>query len=125
MLNQFETMVAQIRWDKNDVAEFIGEYLTEPKPHVYFNSSVRPLTHKTFVRALAKQGVSLDAKSRLLFTGKRFFINGEMVLASGPEGRVLKNLADHRTLPPQTNLTDGMIDLFYDWSVSGWLKIGS
>ncbi|MGA7178717.1 MAG: cupin domain-containing protein [Thiobacillaceae bacterium] len=123
MLQQLQDMIGRIRWSKNDVAEFVGEYLSEPKPHVYFNPPDKPMGRATFGNAVARRGVTLDAKSRLLFTGKRFFINGEMLLASGLEARVLKALADRRHLAPPADLPADLLDLFYDWYKTGWLQV--
>ncbi len=125
MLAQFESMLSRIRWDKNDIAEFAGEYLSEPKPHVFFTPPDRPMGRKSFGKALASGGLALDAKTRMLFAGKRFFINGEMLLASGLEGRVLKTLADKRGLLPQTDLPTPLQDLLYVWYEAGWLNPGS
>ena len=124
MLAQFESMLSRISWDKNDIAEFVGEYLSEPKPHVFFTPPERPMARKAFGKALASRGVALDAKTRMLFAGKRFFTNGEMLLASGLEGRVLKALADERELPAQADLPSALEDLLYDWYEAGWLNPG-
>ena len=124
MLAQIETMVSRIRWDRNDIAEFAGEYLSEPKPHVFFTAPDRPMGRRAFGKALASRGAALEAKTRMLFAGKRFFINGETLLAGGLEGRVLKILADKRRLPPQTKLPADLQDLFYDWYEAGWLGPG-
>jgi 50S ribosomal protein L16 3-hydroxylase len=123
MLHQFQDMIELIHWNRNDIAEFVGEYLSEPKPHVYFNPPDKPMGRAAFGKAVAKRGVALDAKTRLLFTGKQFFINGEMLLASGPEGRVLKTLADRRRLPSLADLPANLLDLFYDWYETGWLQV--
>jgi 50S ribosomal protein L16 3-hydroxylase len=124
MLAQIEAMVSRIRWDKNDIAEFAGEYLSEPKPHVFFTAPDRPMGRKAFGKALASRGAALEARTRMLFAGKRFFINGETLLASGQEGRVLKTLADQRRLPPQTDLPADLCDLLHDWYKAGWLRAG-
>lgn len=123
MLCQLEDMIARIQWGKKEVAEFAGEYLSEPKPHVYFNPPDKPMGRAAFGKAAAKRGVALDAKTRLLFTGKQFFINGEMLLASGPEAQVLKTLSDRRRLPSKTDLPANLLDLFYDWYETGWLQV--
>jgi 50S ribosomal protein L16 3-hydroxylase len=123
MLGQFEDMIGLIKWNRNDIAEFVGEHLSEPKPHVFFNPPGRLVGRAAFGRGVAKRGIELDAKTRLFFTGKRFFINGEMLLASGPEGRALKTLADRRHLPSPVELPTNLMDLFYDWYETGWLQV--
>lgn len=123
MLRQFGDMIARIRWNRKDIAGFVGEYQSEPKPHVYFTPPGKPLGRKAFEKAAGSRGLKLDAKTRLLFIGKRFFINGEMLLASGAEGRVLKILADTRQLPAQMDLPANLLELFHEWYQAGWLEV--
>ncbi|MGA7950022.1 MAG: winged helix domain-containing protein, partial [Thiobacillaceae bacterium] len=113
-----------IRWDRKDIAEFAGEYLSEPKPHVLFNAPDPIMGRKVFGKSLASRGAALDAKTRMLFSGRRIFINGETLLASGLEGRVLRTLADSRKLPPQSNLPAELQDMLYVWYEAGWLGLG-
>src|SRR5918995_377635 len=60
----------RIRWSRSEVERFLGEYLSEPKPHVVFSPATRR-------RAIARSVVRLDPKTRMLYRGNRFFINGE------------------------------------------------
>lgn len=79
--------------------KFLGRFLTEPKPHVYFESPARPLTAATFARAVVKHGVSLDLKTRFLYDGSGFFINGECLDVAARDKADLRRLADRRSLP--------------------------
>src|SRR5262245_17185473 len=63
-------VLGRIRWSSAEMERFLGEYLSEPKPHVVF----RPGSRR---RALSRCRVRLDPKTRLLYRGRRFFINGE------------------------------------------------
>jgi 50S ribosomal protein L16 3-hydroxylase len=36
MLSQVRTILNKIKWNQNDVEDFLGIYLSEPKPHVFF-----------------------------------------------------------------------------------------
>jgi 50S ribosomal protein L16 3-hydroxylase len=54
MLDQIEAMIARIRWDRRDVAEFVGRYLTEPKPHVFFEAPEAPPSFAVFARQAQK-----------------------------------------------------------------------
>jgi 50S ribosomal protein L16 3-hydroxylase len=76
-------LLDRIRWSRADIVDFLGRYLSAPKPHVVF-------------RAGRSRGgrVRLDPKSRLLYFGARFFMNGESVAAQHP--RLLRELADRR-----------------------------
>lgn len=100
MLSQIEDMIAKIKWSKRDIAEFAGRYLSEPKPNVFFDAPDTPLNRSAFNKYTNKHGVTLNPKSRLLFTGKRFFINGEAFTPAAGETAALKQLADQRHLAP-------------------------
>jgi 50S ribosomal protein L16 3-hydroxylase len=119
MLEQIEDILARIRWNRREVAEFAGRYLSEPKPNVFFAAPDAPLTRAAFRKA-ARKGVALDPKSRLLFAGSRFFINGESFTPAA-ETAALKALADRRRLVPP--IPAALYDRLYEWYEAGWLEI--
>jgi 50S ribosomal protein L16 3-hydroxylase len=123
MLRQIEGMIAKIKWSKRDIAEFAGRYLSEPKPNVFFNAPDAPLGRAAFNRQANKTGVALNPKSRLLFAGARFFINGEAFAPTADETAALQYLADRRRLAPPLPAT--LRERFYDWYEAGWLEIDS
>lgn len=143
MLAQIEGMIAKIKWNRRDVAEFAGRYLSEPKPNVFFDAPEAPLSRAAFNRQASKAGVALNPKSRLLFTGKRFFINGEAFTPAADEAAALRQLADQRHLapargaPPDVYALQGarpagglgaplpaaLRERLYDWYEAGWLEI--
>ena len=83
MLRFSEKVLARIRWSRGDVIDFLGRYLSSPKPHVVFSPQKG--------RGAA---VRLDPKTSLLYYGERFFINGEALSVRHP--RLLRELADRR-----------------------------
>ena len=83
MLQFSEKVLARIRWSRGDVIDFLGRYLSSPKPHVVF----RPQRSRG-------ASVRLDPKTSLLYYGERFFINGEALAVRHP--RLLRELADRR-----------------------------
>ena len=62
MISFADALLARIRWSRRDVERFVGEYLSEPKPHVVFGPGRGR-------RACASSIVRLDAKARLLYRG--------------------------------------------------------
>ena len=104
-------VLARIRWSRGDVVRFLGEYLSEPKAHVVF----RPRSSR---RGLARSTVRLDAKTRFLYSGRRFFINGESVAASGKE---LRMLADRRSAPGALLARAGLGGLISQWQRAGYV----
>jgi 50S ribosomal protein L16 3-hydroxylase len=123
MLAQIEGMVARIKWNKRDIAEFAGRYLSEPKPNVFFDPPEAPLGRAAFNKQANKAGVALNPKSRLLFSGGRFFINGEAFTPSANEVAALQILADQRHLAPPFPGTLG--ERFYEWYKADWLETES
>ncbi|HWR76752.1 MAG TPA: cupin domain-containing protein, partial [Thiobacillus sp.] len=121
MLSQIEAMIAKIKWTKRDIAEFAGRYLSEPKPNVFFNAPDSPLSRAAFSKQANKTGVALDPKSRLLFAGGRFFINGEAFTPATDETAALQQLADQRRLAAP--LPAALRERLYGWYQAGWLEV--
>lgn len=121
MLAQIGEMIARIQWDKRDIAEFAGRYLSDPKPNVFFDTPDAPLNRAAFIRQADKKGVALDPKSRLLFAGGRFYINGEAFTPAAGEIAGLQQLADHRMLA--SPLPVALRERLHTWYESGWLEI--
>jgi 50S ribosomal protein L16 3-hydroxylase len=89
MVSFAERLLKRIRWSRGDVERFLGEYLSEPKPHVVFERVRRG-------RALAGSVVRLDARTRLLYRGNRFFMNGDSLQLGPRASAALRELADRR-----------------------------
>jgi 50S ribosomal protein L16 3-hydroxylase len=104
----------RIRWNASDTAVFLGEYLSTPKPHVVF----RPNTAR---RALAASHVVLDPRTQLLYSGNRFFINGESLSLKGSQARQLRALADKRSGPGTALRT--LAALIAQWHRAGYLHL--
>jgi len=114
----------EIRWSRRDVSRLLGSYLSEPKPHVMFSPPRRPLAPAGFAAQVRRRGVRLDARSRMLFRGADFFLNGERVEAPGRARRLLARLADERALPPGARLSGPLSRPLHAWYLAGWLRIG-
>jgi 50S ribosomal protein L16 3-hydroxylase len=105
-----------IRWTKGDTARFLGEYLTEPKPHVVFRASARRGT-------LAGSELRLDPKTQLLYSGSRFFINGESFVTSKRAAPRLRELADRRRLRGERLVQAPLAGLISDWLRAGYAHL--
>lgn len=123
MLAQIGDMIDQIKWSKRDIAEFVGRYLSDPKPNVFFDAPDAPLSLAAFTKNANKAGVSLNPKSRLLFASGRFYINGEAFTPASEEIAALQQLADQRHLAPPCPAT--LRERLYDWYEAGWLEIAA
>jgi len=76
----------------------LGRFLTDPKPHVYFDPPEPLLSQGIFRQAAIRRGVILDRKTRFLFTGDLFFMNGSEFPASAAGAEFFRQLADTRKL---------------------------
>jgi 50S ribosomal protein L16 3-hydroxylase len=108
MVSFSEKILSSIKWSRGDVAVFLGEYLSAPKAHVVFRPS---RTRGAELR--------LDPKTQLLYSGKRFFMNGESFVAPKRAAANLRVLADRRRLPAARLAGRGLTAL-----ISAWLRAG-
>ncbi|HWI39489.1 MAG TPA: cupin domain-containing protein [Burkholderiales bacterium] len=105
----------RIRWSRADVAHFLGEYLSMPKPHVVFPAPKRP-ARASMVR--------LDPKTQLLYSGTRFFINGEAFTVARRASAALRRLADARVAERAPLARAGLARLISDWERRGYVRNG-
>jgi len=113
-----------IRWTPQLVTEFTGRFLSDPKPHVFFTPPRRPLSKAQFERRAARNGLCLDARSRLLFSGTIFFMNGEEVAVAARARAPLQRLADERTLAGPVHAGAEFWDMVHGWYLQGFVQEG-
>jgi 50S ribosomal protein L16 3-hydroxylase len=75
--------------DQTLIEQLIGEYLTDPKAGVYFEEGSLP---KAFTQ------VRLHAATRMSYDAKHMFINGQSFICAGKDAKLLRKLADERTI---------------------------
>jgi 50S ribosomal protein L16 3-hydroxylase len=124
MVQQAAVVAGRIRWRTRDVARFLGEYLSAPKPRIVFSRPRSPRSPARFADGCRARGLRLDLRTGMLFRERDFFVNGERVEPPGGLRRVLARLADERVLPPGMRLPRRLLRLLYDWYLAGWLRIG-
>ena len=122
MLNQVAKAIKQVRWDKEDIANFLGCYLSEPKPHIYFEPPDAVLSLKKFRQAMQSNGLALDLKSQMLCHDRTVFMNGENIQPAAANYELLRKLADERVLPGLKNCPDELSELLYQWYQDGYLS---
>ena len=127
MIDKIADQLNQITFTKNDIQIFLGEYLSDPKSNVFFNSPEKPLAPNKFAAAAQKRGVSLSLKTQMLYQGKHIFVNGESFNANKTDGAILKKFADQRMLTP-ADLIDCSADVWEAlcvWYEDGWIILGT
>jgi len=100
--------------DRAAVRDALGGWLSEPKPQVWFERGAR-LT--------PGQAVRLDRRTRMLYDRQRVYINGESLRCGGPQGRLLRRLADRRRLSAaEWQAADANTRATLTaWTAAGWL----
>ena len=116
-------VAARIRWPRRAVRDFTGRFLTEPKAHVFFAPPVRPMPRAAFVRRAARQGLALDPKSRMAFSGTMFFMNGETVALPALARPWARRLADARRLPSPIEAPAAFWDAAHEWYRQGFVSL--
>lgn len=123
MITKVSTVLNKIKFDKQDIKKFLGQYLTEPKSHIFFNPPQAPISKNKFLQLISKTGVSLDLKSQLLFMDDMIFMNGEVYPFKSLSTHYLKKLADERDIIFNKNINEKTINLLYEWYVDGFLNV--
>ena len=123
MLARIEEMIGALRWRRADIARYLGEYLTEPKPQIWFTPPRVPLGLSSFVRKARNRGVRLALKSRMLFDDRGVYINGERAAVPAQGRGALIDLADKRTLAPWPRAADPIANILHQWYKSGYVEL--
>ena len=110
MLRFASDILGRIRWSERDVEDFLGRYLSAPKPHVVFSK------HDGRGRVLR-----LDRKTQLLYSGTRFFMNGESFKLPKRDQAAMRELADRREIDAAQ--LAGQAKLIAEWRRAGYLHL--
>jgi 50S ribosomal protein L16 3-hydroxylase len=104
------------------VACAVGEYITEPKPSVWFDEMEREWDADAARQG--STGVHLDTRTRMMYDNDHVFINGESYRAKGADAALMRRLADRRRLAPRElrKAGEAAIALLGDWHDAGWLR---
>ena len=120
MVDFLQRAFERLRPGRRAFADALGEILTEPKGQVWFDTDPTPTAQLR--RALRRGGLRLDRRSRMLYTADAVMINGERVDARLGRERLLRRLADRRTLDAAdwAGAGDALRELLLDWCAQGW-----
>ncbi len=95
----------------------LGEWATEPKPSVWFDSAGDGAAPDL------STGIRLDRRTRMQYDAQHVFINGESFRAGGRDARLMQQLAQTRqlTAADAQRLSTDAAELVATWQQSGWL----
>lgn len=122
MINNISTVLNKINYGKKDIELFWGKYLSEPKSTTIFDSPAVPLKKQNFIQFAKKYGIQLNIKTQMLYTNKKFFINGE-VYPFDSWAKYIKELADKRSIIASSPLITKRSDFLYQCYLNGYLEI--
>jgi 50S ribosomal protein L16 3-hydroxylase len=122
MIDQVDNLIKTLSWDKQDIADFLGTYLTTPKMQVVFERPEK-VSLSIFEQKIRQHGVVLDPKSQLLFSNEGFYLNGEKLSLPNDLKDWMVQLADDRFISPTVcnELPKEFIGHLFDWYACGYL----
>lgn len=121
---------------RRDTCRTLLEHLTEPKAHVIFDPPAPAAGAARFLAAAARHGLRRDLRTRMLYEGADFAINGELAPVTRPMMALLRQLADRGELggghhwvrawsalpPPDQAALRALLHLWYR---AGWLHLAA
>ncbi len=127
LLEQLSEQFARIRWTSEDIELFAGRYFSDPKAQVFFEPPTRP-SRARFRAGALKDGLIVDPKTRLLYRGENFYINGE-TLGVGRRARGwLAEFANARSAGASACQAafehEDLALLLFEWFRAGWITKG-
>ena len=117
LLRFTERQLRNLRWSRSDALDFLGCYLSTPKQNLVFR---RKGGEK---QELERKIVTLDPKTQLLYSGSRFFINGDSFVPRPAQRAALAALANRRRVAGARLKRAGLAGLVADWCRSGYLRL--
>ncbi|WP_374554163.1 ribosomal protein uL16 3-hydroxylase [Aquitalea pelogenes] len=119
MVDKVSQMLSQIVWNKDTVSDFLGHYLTEPKPHVFYDSPDDELDEDEFANEVSQHGVELDRKSLILFHQEMFYCNGEVLEIEPADVAVWQQFANQRHLSA-ADIRPSLLGVLYEGYLDGY-----
>ncbi|MFN8771360.1 MAG: JmjC domain-containing protein [bacterium] len=116
-------LLGSAAFDEAMFETFLGEYLTEPKPHVRFRAPSQPRSIEAFAARLQRQRIVLVPATAMLHRGHCVYMNGESRPLPARAMRSAAQLADRRELDPAARTDAAWIEALYDWYCSGYLVL--
>ena len=125
MLARVASEIAKIHFSEEDITIFLGEYLSEPKPSVFFSPPIRAMSAVRFAQVAAKRGIILSRKTRMLYRGRHLFINGESFVLNRSDKTSIASLANSRRLDGTSiaAVSADVLETLHIWYQDGWIEL--
>jgi len=132
MVARVAAVVGTARWSAADVGDFLGRFLTRPKPQVRFAAPARPqlidraaFDRRVLARSKRAGRLALALPSRGLHRRGRLYLNGEGHTPRRAALPSLRTLLAERALPlplPRALRDDATLALLATWYAAGYLR---
>ena len=122
MVAKVAAAIGRVRWDAADVADFLGRYLTRPKPRMVFRRPARPPQPDAFAKRLARGRIALALPTRGLLRGGRVYLNGDgwdPPRRARPFFRELLRTRGAARAPRDARTQE----ILYAWYRAGWIDL--
>lgn len=126
MIENVSNLLRNMEWRQDDIGKFLGRYLSEPKPHVFFDTA-EPISEQALMDAINNNSIELDLKSQLLFYQNQFYLNGEPLCVPAALTDAVKTLADTRqfnTSGLDMALCQALASCLYPAYFAGYIHLG-
>jgi len=121
--------------NREEFKRSLGEYLSEPKDHVWFEQGhghdvAEELS--IWLNGPVQNTLQVSSKTQLLYDQATIYINAESMGASGLEGEILKKLANQRFILPSDlkklaeqspKRLKSIMGLLGEWIANGWVHL--
>jgi 50S ribosomal protein L16 3-hydroxylase len=109
---------AKAKPDAALIEQAVGEYLSEPKPHVWFDAP-----ESSSWKTAAQRGLHLSDKSQLLIGRNTCYINGESVACTAAERAWLAQFATQRRASARqlAQASSAVQQHLQEWLDAGWV----
>jgi 50S ribosomal protein L16 3-hydroxylase len=127
MVDRVAAVVAGVDWARPDVADFLGRYLTRPRPRAVFTPPRRPLPPEALAARLRRPGrLTLALPTRGLTRRGCLYVNGDAYQAARAALPPLTRLLAAGTLPLPfpARLDDRTLAIVHAWCTAGWASLG-
>lgn len=114
----------RMNWRTAEVEDFLGCYLSEPKPHVFFDPVGSPPSPAEFRRRIVGKEVVLDRRSIMLYSARSVFLNGEVYRFPRGIPPALRDLADARCTTIR-ELSRPLAGMLLEWFANGFLQLAT
>ncbi|MGI4812468.1 MAG: JmjC domain-containing protein [Janthinobacterium lividum] len=127
LVDELATRLLRVECNSYEVSTFLGTYLSEPKPQVFFDGPQRPLSLERFIARSSARGLQVDSKSILLYDARNFYMNGDTLQPPRESRAALRTLANSRRMSSQSFVTfsndSSLTLLLHGWYLAGWIRV--